>query len=58
VELVRGAALHGANGAYVGPDGHLYVASLFGGEIVAFDVESGEVVRRYGPEDGVLGPTT
>ena len=56
VELVRGSALHGANGTYVGPDGHLYVASVFGGEIVAFDVERGEVVRRYGSEDGVLGP--
>ena len=56
VELVRGSALHGANGTFVGPDGHLYVASLFGSEIVAFDVESGEVVRRYGPDDGVLGP--
>ncbi len=56
VELVRGAALHGANGTFVGPDGHLYVASFFAAEIVAIDVESGEVVRRYGPEDGVLGP--
>ena len=56
VELVRGAALHGANGTYVGPDGHLYVASFFAGEIVAIDVERGEVVRRYGSEDGVLGP--
>ena len=56
VELVRGAALHSANGAYVGPDGRLYVASIFGGEIVAFDVDSGEVVRRYGPEAGVVVP--
>jgi sugar lactone lactonase YvrE len=56
VELVRGAALHSANGAYVGPDGRLYVASFFGGEIVAFDVDSGEVVRRYGPEAGVVAP--
>ena len=56
VELVTGSALHGANGTFVGPDGHLYVASFFGAEIVAFDVESGAVVRRYGPEDGVLGP--
>ncbi len=56
IELVRGAAIHGANGTYVGPDGHLYVASLFGGELVAIDVDRGEIVRRYGPEDGVLGP--
>ncbi|MFO8149175.1 MAG: hypothetical protein R6T93_02675 [Trueperaceae bacterium] len=56
VELVRGGQLHGANGTYVGPDGLLYVASIFGGEIVAFDVDRGEVVRRFGPDDGVLGP--
>lgn len=56
VELVRGAALHGANGTYVGPDGILYVASVFGGEIVVFDVDRGEVVRRYGSESGVLHP--
>ena len=56
VELVRGAALHGTNGAYVGPDGDLYVASLFGGEIVVLDVDGGEIVRRLGPDDGVLGP--
>jgi sugar lactone lactonase YvrE len=56
VELVRGAPLHLAGGAYVGPDGRLYVASLFGGEIVVLDVDGGEIVRRLGPDDGVLGP--
>ena len=56
VELVRGAPLHLAGGAYAGPDGHLYVASVFGGEIVVLDVDSGEIVRRLGPDDGVLGP--
>ncbi|MFU8889014.1 MAG: hypothetical protein ACNA8N_10480 [Trueperaceae bacterium] len=56
VELVRGAPLHLAGGAYAGPDGHLYVASLFGGEIVVLDVDSGEIVRRLGPDEGVLGP--
>jgi len=56
VELVRGATLHSANGAYVGPDGRLYVASALGGEIVAFDVDSGEVVRRFGREAGVVVP--
>jgi len=56
VELVRGAPFHLAGGAYVGPDGRLYVASIFGGEIVVFDVDSGEIVGRLGPDDGVLGP--
>ena len=40
----------------MGPDGHLYVASVLGGEIVALDVESGEVVHRFGRDDGVLNP--
>ena len=56
VELVRGSWLRGANGTYVGPDGHLYVASTLSGAIVAFDVDSGDVVQRFGPADGVLNP--
>jgi hypothetical protein len=56
VGLVQGAALRRANGTYVGPDGFLYVVSLFGGEIVAFDVDTGAIVRRYGSESGVLLP--
>jgi sugar lactone lactonase YvrE len=56
VELVRGSWLRGANGTYVGPDGHLYVASTLSGAIVAFDVDSGDVVHRFGPADGVLNP--
>ncbi|MDF1524019.1 MAG: hypothetical protein P1P87_14535 [Trueperaceae bacterium] len=56
VELVRGAAFHGAGGADVGPDGLLYVASVFGGEIVVLDVERGELVGRLRSDDGVSGP--
>lgn len=56
VDLVRGAAFHGACGVDVGPDGHLYVASFLGGEIVVLDVERGEIVHRLGPDDGVFGP--
>jgi sugar lactone lactonase YvrE len=55
VELVRGAPLNGVQGVDVGPEGHLYVASFFGGAIVVVDRE-GAVVDRLGPEDGVLGP--
>lgn len=56
VELVRGAPINGAQGVDVGPDGHLYVASLFGGAIVVVDPDGGEVVGRLGLGDGVLGP--
>jgi sugar lactone lactonase YvrE len=56
VELVRGAELHGTNGMYFGPDGNLYVAVVAGNEIVAFDPSSGEIVARFGPDQGVLSP--
>jgi sugar lactone lactonase YvrE len=56
VEVVRGAAFHGACGVAVGPDGHLYVASLFGGEVVVLGVDLGEIVGRVGTDDGVSGP--
>jgi sugar lactone lactonase YvrE len=56
VELVRGAALHGANGIYFGPDGNLYVAVVAGNEIVALDPSNGEIVARFGPDQGVLSP--
>jgi sugar lactone lactonase YvrE len=56
VELVRGAALHGANGMNFGPDGNLYVASVAGSVIVALNPVDGEIVTRYGREQGVLGP--
>ena len=56
IELVRGSPLHGANGLYVGPDGYVYVASVIGQEIIVFDPDTDEIVRRLGPSDGVMGP--
>ena len=54
--MAEGAALHGANGINFGPDGNLYVASVFGMEIVAMDPGDGTVMDRFGPEAGVAGP--
>ncbi|KYF83062.1 hypothetical protein BE20_40200 [Sorangium cellulosum] len=54
--LVEGARLHGANGMNVGPDGRLYVASLFGDEIAVVNRKSGSVVDRLDGSDGVVGP--
>jgi sugar lactone lactonase YvrE len=54
--LVTGAALSGANGLRVGPDGLLYVASVIGSEIVVMDPRDGAVVRRLTAMDGVHGP--
>lgn len=54
--LVRGAPLHGSNGMAAGEDGMLYVASVFGHEIVVMNPRSGKIIKRYGTEDGVVGP--
>ena len=54
--LVKGAALHGANGIDIGPDGNLYVASVNGQEIVVMNKNNGKIIKRFGPESGVLGP--
>ena len=54
--LVRGAAIQSTNGIDVGPDGHLYVATVFGREIAIVDRHSGAVLDRLGPEIGVETP--
>ncbi len=54
--LAQGSPLHGANGVIFGPDGRLYVASVSSSVVAAVDPESGAIVERWGPEEGVNGP--
>ena len=54
--LAQGGPLHATNGMYFGPDGRLHVVSASSAEVLALDPESGEVLERWGPEDGVQGP--
>ena len=54
--LSQGGPLHGTNGVLFGPDGHLYVASISSPAVVALDPESGAILERWGPEEGVKGP--
>ena len=54
--LAQGGPLHATNGMYFGPDGRLYVVSASSAEVAAVDPESGEVLERWGPEQGVQGP--
>ena len=61
--LTRGAPIQGTNGIAVGPDGHLYVTSVAGREIVVMDRRSGRILDRLGrdlgietPDDCVFGP--
>ena len=54
--LSHGGPLHGTNGVMFGPDGRLYVASISSPAVVALDPESGAILERWGPEEGVKGP--
>jgi len=54
--LVQGTPIHGANGIYFDKNDLLYVASVTGRDIQVMDRESGEILRRIGPEQGVEGP--
>lgn len=54
--LVHGAALHGANGITADAEGRLFIASAWGREIAVMDPDTGKILNRYGPEDGVQIP--
>lgn len=54
--LIHGTAIQSTNGIAVGPDGYLYVATVFGREIAIVNRKSGAIVDRLGPEDGVETP--
>lgn len=54
--LARGGPIHGANGLYFGPDGYLYIASVFGGGILVMEPNSGHIVRQITLEPGLDGP--
>ena len=55
-EFVTGAKIAGVNGIHFGPDGMLYAASVIGSDISVINTETGEILRRYGIEEGVIGP--
>lgn len=54
--LARGAAIHGTNGLYFGPDGNLYIASFVGGDIVVMNPDNGRILRHIQLEQGMDGP--
>lgn len=43
------------NGMTTDPDGGVWVADLFGYQLVRFDPDGGEVLERYGAGDGLCG---
>jgi len=54
--LVHGTAIQSTNGIDVGPDGNLWIATVFGREIVVVNRHSGAILHRLGPADGVETP--
>lgn len=54
--LVRSAALTGANGMRLGPDGELYVAQAFGSRISAIDLASGATRIVSGADGQIISP--
>lgn len=54
--LARGAPIHGTNGIHFDPQGRLWVGSALGRELLVLDPETGAVLLRYGPEDGIETP--
>lgn len=54
-EIGAGAALAGANGIDIGPDGNFYIGSVIGIEIVVMDKENGTISERLGQDMQVRG---
>ena len=54
--FVSGAEIAGVNGIIFGPDGYLYATSVIGSDISVIDTENKIILKRYGLEDGVIGP--
>ncbi|MDP6436013.1 MAG: PQQ-binding-like beta-propeller repeat protein [Gammaproteobacteria bacterium] len=50
--LVSGGPLHGAKGIRFGPDGGLYVCSVYAQTVYRVDVDTGEVTVAVGPPHG------
>ena len=54
--FLEGARISGVNGIHFGPDGYLYATSVIGSDISVVDTTAKEIIKRYGPAEGVFGP--
>jgi sugar lactone lactonase YvrE len=54
--LVKGAALHGANGLMFDADDRLHIACVLGSEIVVMDPRNGKILKKIGIDKGVFFP--
>ncbi|HEX6033551.1 MAG TPA: hypothetical protein VFY83_03915 [Anaerolineales bacterium] len=55
-EIVRGSPIHGANGLNFDADDNLYIASVWGREILVMNLLNGQIIDRLGTGVGVEGP--
>ena len=54
--FLEGARISGVNGIHFGPDGYLYATSVVGSDMSVVNTETKEIIKRYGPAEGVFGP--
>jgi len=54
--LVKGSPIHGANGIMFNSSDLLYIASVFGREIMVMNPETGQIINRLGPDKGIETP--
>ncbi len=55
-EIATGALIKGANGINFGPDGNLYIASVFDQDVIVMNKQNGKIIKRLGPDKGVICP--
>ncbi len=55
-EIATGALIKGANGINFGPDGNLYIASVFDQDVIVMNKQNGKILKRLGPDMGVISP--
>lgn len=56
--LAKGAPIHGANGVMFDSKDRLYIASVFGNEIIVMDPRSGTILQGSAPTSLWLKPRT
>lgn len=51
--FVKGAPVRGGPGLAIGPDDNLYVSTMWLRSLLVLNPDTGEIIKHYGPEDGV-----
>ena len=54
--FLKGTYFEGANGVFFDDKDHLNVASVTGRKIGVVNTETGEIIKKYGPAEGIEGP--